>query len=288
MNKANTNISLDGVLSKVGDLGLKRRIVKLLGYLCIKEGDIILDCGCGEGFYTMIINELYDVQITAFDLNAELLEKAATWVKDKIWIKFINGDIAKRLPFENDTFDKIIFSEVLEHLDNDREALKEIYRVLKPGGFIGLSVPNTNYPFLWDPLNWTREHLGFGHFNPQNTILGGVWSYNHKRLYSLKTIKKLAEDVGFKVIKIEALTHYCFPFNYHILRLGKLFYTKFPVPTKLKESMEKFEWKRTKGNNNEFALIGAIFNILRRIDSKNDKCHDIDKSSVSISLNLEK
>lgn len=281
------NILLNKMLSKVGDLGFKRRVVKLLEYLDIKHDDSVLDCGCGEGFYTMIIGELYDVQLTALDLDAALLEKAQNYTSNKKKIKFINGDIANRLPFEDNSFDKIIFSEVLEHLDNDHEALKEIYRVLKFGGMAGLTVPNKNYPLFWDPLNWIREHLGLGHFNPKNTILGGVWSYNHKRLYSPDKIKSLAEKVGFRVTEVETLTHYCFPFNYHILRLGKLFYTKFPVSNSTKESMEKFAWKREKSNNN-FNLIRAIFNIFKRIDSRNDRYHDLDGSSVSISLKLEK
>lgn len=282
------NILLQKMLSKVGDLGFKRRVIKLLEYLDIKNGDSVLDCGCGEGFYTMIISELYEVQITAFDFNAESLEKAATWIENKEGIKFISGDITKGLPFKDNTFNKIIFSEVLEHLDKDHEAMKEIYGVLKPGGIVGLTVPNDSYPFLWDPLNWTREHLGFGHFSPKNTILGGVWSYDHRRLYSPDKIRRLAEGVGFKVLRIEAITHHCFPLNYHILRLGKLFYTKLPVPLKVQESMEKFEWRRQNGNNNRFSLVTAIFNIFKWIDSQNDKYHDLDKSSVSISLKLEK
>lgn len=281
------NILLDKMLSKVGDLGLKRRIVKFLDYLDIKDGDAVLDCGCGEGFYTMIVSELYDARITAFDLNAELLERACNWIKDNGMVKFINGDIAKGLPFEENTFDKIIFSEVLEHLESDREALNEIYRVLRPGGTVCLTVPNENYPLFWDPLNWVRERLRLGHFNPKNTVLGGVWSYDHKRLYSPGAIRGLVEDAGFKVLEIEALTHYCFPFNYHVLRLGKLFYSSLPVPLRMKESMEKFEWKK-EDSNHKFDPINAIFRIFKWIDSKNDGCQGIDKSSVSVSLKLEK
>jgi SAM-dependent methyltransferase len=282
-------VQLEDILIKVGDLGLRRRVKILLSYLDVTDRDRVLDCGCGEGFYSMVLAELTNAQITAFDYNTELLEKASKWTAQKKNVAFINGDITKGLPFEEGTFDKIIFTEVMEHLEDDLGALKELRRVLKKGGTIGLTVPNRNYPFFWDPLNWSREHLGLGHFNPRNTILGGVWSYDHKRLYSPDKIKRLAEDAGFKVLKIEALTHYCFPFNYHILRLGKLFYTKFPVSLKVKESMEKFEWRRENGNNDRFSLIKVIFNIFKWIDSQNDKYHhDIDKSSVSISLKLEK
>ena len=281
------NLLLDKMLSKVGDFGFKRRVLKLIEYLDIKAGDMVLDCGCGEGFYTMIVSRLYDTRISAFDQDAEMLEKAASWIKDKARVKFVNGDIANGLPFEDNTFDKIIFSEVLEHLDNDYQAVQEIYRVLKSGGIAGLTVPNENYPLLWDPLNWTRRCLGLGHFNPKNTILGGIWSYDHKRLYSANKIKQLAEEVGFKVLKIEPLTHYCLPFNYHILRLGKLFYTKLPVSQKLKQSMEKFTWQE-EDSNNRLSLISSIFNIFKWVDSRNNKYHDLNKSSVSISLKLEK
>lgn len=280
------NLLLNKMLSKVGDLGLKRRIVTLLNYLDISDGDLVLDCGCGEGFYVMLVNQLYDAEITAFDFNVELLERASAWLEKKEKIRFIDGDIAKGLPFQDNSFTKIIFSEVLEHLDKDYEALKEIYRVLKRGGIVGLTVPNENYPFLWDPLNWTREHLGLGHFSSKNTILGGVWSYDHKRLYSPKKIRSLAEKVGFKVLKTEVLTHYCFPFNYHMLRLGKLFYSRLPVPQGLRESMEKFEWE--KETQNRYSLIKTIFSVFEWIDSKNNRSNGLDKSSVSVALKLEK
>ncbi len=278
---------LEKMLSKVGDLGLRRRILTLLEYLRIEAGESVLDCGCGEGFYTMLIAGLYDVRVTAFDRDAALLGQAATWLENNdSQVEFIDGDIADGLPFKDHAFDKIVFSEVLEHLDNDRAAIKELYRVLKPGGCVGLTVPNSNYPFLWDPLNWTRERLGLGHFNPKNTILGGVWSYDHKRLYSPEAIKKLAEEGGFRVSKIDALTHYCLPANYLILRLGKLFYTRLPIPSKAKKALEKFEWDET--DDKSFSPTKTALEIFQKFDEFNDRHLEPNKSSISISLKLEK
>ena len=51
-----------------------------------------------------------------------------------------NGD-ALRLPFPDDTFDRIIASEVLEHVPDDQAALDELFRVLKPGGTLAVTVP---------------------------------------------------------------------------------------------------------------------------------------------------
>ena len=275
---------LEMMLSRVGDLGFRRRVATLLDYLDIRDGQRVLDLGCGEGFYTMVIGGLYDVEVTAFDFNAEILEKAASWIKDGKRIKFVNGDMSRGLPFENDTFDRVIFTEALEHVEDDLGALNEVRRVLRPGGVVGLTVPNGNYPFLWDPINWTRERLGLGHFSPRNTVLGGVWSYDHKRLYSPQGIRGLAVEAGFRVMKLETLTHYCVPFNYHILRLGKLLSTKLPVPRGMKDSMEKFRWE----GERSFGPMKAALNLFRWVDSRNERLNGKETSSVSISLKLEK
>ncbi|MBE9529223.1 MAG: class I SAM-dependent methyltransferase [Proteobacteria bacterium] len=278
---------LEQMLSRVGDLGFRRRIVRLMECLDIKETDTVLDCGCGEGFYSMIISELYGPDLTAFDFNAELLEKAADWIEGKKRVKFLNGDLTKGLPFEANSFDKIVFTEVLEHLDEDAPTMKEIFRVLKPGGIVGLTVPNASYPLFWDPPNWIRGHLGLGHFNPKNTVTGGVWSYDHKRLYRHGEIKRLAEETGFNVMEMESVTHYCVPFNYLILRLGKLFYTSIPASLSTAETMEKFEWRK-EAPKSRFDLIMTVFKLFKWVDSGNDRLRGVDKSSVSVLLKLEK
>jgi ubiquinone/menaquinone biosynthesis C-methylase UbiE len=281
------------ILSKVGDLGFKRRVNRILDWLTVKNSDVILDCGCGEGFYTMTLVELYDdFKVTAFDQNATLLKMAANWAKNHSHkIEFINGDIEKGLPFPNDFFDKIIFTEVLEHLDHDHAALTELYRVLKPGGIVALTVPNENFPFLWDPLNGVRKFLKLGHFDSKNTVLGGVWAYDHKRLYSVNMIRNLCEITGFKVQEQLIFTHYCMPFNYLILRLGKML-TMAISSQKIKSSMEKFEWKDSE-RSKDISLFAKftmfILNFFKKIDIKNN---DIEKklkySSVSIGLLLKK
>jgi SAM-dependent methyltransferase len=278
--------TLEKMLERVGDLGLRRRIVTLLGYLDIRDGETILDCGCGEGFYSMAISELYDADVTAFDWDAALLKMASGWIRKKDRITFVSGDIERGLPFKDGSFDKIIFSEVLEHLDDDRHAIREVYRVLKKGGTVGLTVPNSNYPLLWDPLNWLRESLGLGHFDAMNTVLGGVWSYGHKRLYAHSMIKELVEEVGFKVSKIEVLTRHCFPCNYHILRLGKILSTKLPAGSTLKRSTEKFEWRDGASGGGMPFPMSSIFDAFRRIDSKNNRALGLDEPSVSIALRL--
>jgi SAM-dependent methyltransferase len=291
MMEVNRRGKLQKILSKVGDLGFGRRVEIMLRWLDIQSGEKVLDCGCGEGFYSMVVSELYqNVNITAFDYNAELLKMAAGWTEKEKCIVFQNGNIEDGLPFTDDSFDKLIFTEVLEHLDNDKKALTEVFRVVKPGGVVGLTVPNRNYPFLWDPINWLREHMGLGHFNPKNTILGGVWSYDHKRLYSFDDIAALSQEAGFEIVEQVNLTHYCMPFNYLILRLGKIISMMIPSSS-AKSAMEKFEWqeehtpKQTLGTR----LIFRALDIFKRVDSLNNNVMgDTSKSSVSVGLKLKK
>lgn len=276
---------LEKILSKVGDLSFRRRILTLLEYLDIKSSDKVLDAGCGEGFYVMLLAELYGCQIVGLDNDPEILNRAKKWIGEKEGIKFIVGDVTE-LPFENESFDKIILSEVLEHIPDDKKALAEVYRALKPGGVLGITVPNHNYPLLWDPLNWVREHLGLGHFSPESGFFGGIWAM-HLRLYYPREIKKLVEDAGFKVEKIEGLTHYCLPFNHNILYLGKQFYTKFPVPESLSSSMEKFEWEKNQ-QESKFNLIELGLKVMKAVDSLNEARWNRKGSSLHIAIKATK
>jgi ubiquinone/menaquinone biosynthesis C-methylase UbiE len=277
---------LEKILVNVGDLGFRRRVVKIVNGLDIRSGEKILDCGCGEGFYVMVLNQLFsEIEIVGLDHDARLLEKAEGWTGENRNVTWVLGDIYK-IPFGDNYFNKIILSEVLEHLPDDLGALKEVKRVMKPGGILAITVPNHNYPFFWDPLNWTREHLGLGHFSPGSGFLGGIWAM-HLRLYYPEEIKELVKRVGFKIEEIKGLTHYCIPFNHNILYLGKQFYTKLPVPKSVLRSMEKFEWSNA-GEKNEKDPLHFFLDLLKKIDQKNDDFSDLSKSSMCIFIKARK
>jgi SAM-dependent methyltransferase len=281
---------LEQILAKVGDLSFRRRILTLLKYLDIKPSDKILDAGCGEGFYVMLLDQLYGCQIVGLDNDPEILARAKKWLGEKANIQLLVGDVT-RLPFADETFDKIILSEVLEHIPDDRKALSEMYRVLKPGGVLGITVPNHNYPFLWDPLNWLRGHLGLGHFSPESGFFGGIWAM-HLRLYYPFEIKKLVAAAGFRVEKIEGLTHYCLPFNHNILYLGKQFYTRLPVPAAVASSMEKFAWEEEESGGKKKGIVGRAIGgglgLMQAVDSLNETRWNKKGASLHLALKAVK
>lgn len=285
MNKLQTE-KLQRILSKVGDVSFRRRVLKVLEYLDMQEGDRLLDCGCGEGFYTMVIRELFGEKCTivSFDRDLPLMQKARAWLDSRWSSRFVMGD-AGLLPYKDGVFDKIIFSEVLEHVPDDVRVIDELKRVLKHHGTIALTVPNHHYPLLWDPLNWMREACGLGHFNPDNGLLGGLWAM-HLRLYTLEGLEQLVRRGGFSIQKKDMITHYCLPFNHLILYVGKRIGNVVPIPQSVAKAMEKFEWK----NSNPTIvshLIDLIMKVVNFVDRKNDGVEqDTHKSSVCIALKL--
>ncbi|MBU1016730.1 class I SAM-dependent methyltransferase [Patescibacteria group bacterium] len=285
MNKNQKN-KLNKILSKVGDLNFKRRIIAMLDYLDIQDGEVILDMGCGEGFYSMIFDQLHNCKVIAVDYDKAILAMAGGWLENSEKVSFEEGDICN-LRFDDNYFDKILCTEVIEHIEDDTKATKELYRVLKPGGILAVTVPNSNYPLVWDPFNKIREWLGFGHFDPLNGFWGGIWAHDHKRLYSPNSLKTLLQKAGFEVSNLGVLTHYGIPFNHLVLYIGKQFYTSFPVPDSIKNSMEKFKWDaRDDCVIEKISIFSLLLNfglkIMKWADHFNDRNFSLDTSSMAV------
>lgn len=102
------------------------------------ENSSLLDVGCGPG---NLIAGLSAGEIVGLDLSDTLLGQAREKLKNRRGMRLIKGD-AEKLPFPDDRFDRIVCSEVLEHVREPARALSEIRRVAKPGARIVLTIPN--------------------------------------------------------------------------------------------------------------------------------------------------
>ena len=160
--------------------------------LGVKPGDKFLDAGAGFGRHAF---EAARNGATVFALDYAADEVTMTRATFGAMIEakeipasgfggVLQGD-ATRLPFADNTFDRVVTSEVLEHIQNDVSAISELHRVLKPGDTLGVTVP-TWWP---EKINWM---LSDEYHAPKS--VGG-----HVRIYSATELKAKLRAAGLDV-----------------------------------------------------------------------------------------
>lgn len=126
------------------------------GLLGIRDGERVLDIGCGGGRHSLEACKKADCLVYALDIDSGELSDVRQMFQslDKQgeskgqWV-LIRGNILS-LPFRDASLDKVICSEVLEHIHDDQQGIGEIVRVLKDDGVIAISVPT----YLPEAICW--------------------------------------------------------------------------------------------------------------------------------------
>jgi len=144
------------IFKSMGTTSFVRRIEwrHIMEWLDPKDGERVLDVACGGGELSLKITER-GCNVFGIDIS----EKAINWAKrlaerEKITARFEVAD-AQYLPYPDSFFDKVVSSSSLEHFPKDVEALKEMSRILKPGGYL---LTSTDY---WhEPID-TKELYPF-------------------------------------------------------------------------------------------------------------------------------
>jgi len=248
-------LGIDVLLANTGDMALKRRARRILTEIDPRPKDKILDIGCGDGYYLHLLHNLEPKAVlTGTDFDPKGLTKAKVNLGGKI--KLVQADLMKRTVFTTGEFDKAVISEVAEHLPDDLKGLTEVKRILKPGGILCLTVPNANYPFLWDPINRLLELFGT---HIKSGFWAGIWN-QHLRLYTPERIESVLKKAGFEIEKRESLTYWCLPFNHYLVNLVARYLHGQFVSGNTKDSLSKFNTQASKGLMLDFCfwLVNAI------------------------------
>ncbi|MDP3987526.1 MAG: methyltransferase domain-containing protein [Candidatus Levybacteria bacterium] len=268
---------LDAILANTGDMCLKRRAGLLIKELNPQKKDKILDVGCGDGYYLYLLSRLGEFDLTGIDEDPQALKNARKQIGSKS-IKYIEGNVLK-MPFKSQSFNKIVCSEVLEHLPDDKKGLLEMKRVLKKGGTLCITVPNLNYPFFWDPINYVLQRILKIHV--KSGFWSGVWNF-HLRLYTYDEFKKAVKDAGFKIEKIKPVTHFGLPFNHYLTNIGFRIRTSKKVSKDVRDSMSKFN------SDSKKTWFSYVLDIINYLDKRNNKKFAKNISTVGIFLKATK
>jgi len=249
-------------------MAFKKRVQTIFEWIPPHDDAWILDCACGRGFYLNMYRHVSRCTLVGLELEGEIIRKAQANVGHLDGILLTQGNIY-HLPFPDNTFDSVILSEILEHVTDDLAGLREVYRVLKPGGVVAITVPNANYPFLWDPINKTLEALFGTHI--QRGPLAGIWA-NHVRLYERDRLRAVTEKAGFLVEAERAFTHYSFPFIHNIVYgLGKPLLESGCLPQRLAVAADRTTFAQNDGSLlNPINLGLAVFNAVDRLNRSNE------------------
>jgi len=146
--------------------------------LRIRPGELVLDAGCGEGRHCFGALER-GARVVGLDLDRESLRLAAGGLRRRGEEKgtlgaMIQGDTFA-LPFADETFDRVICSEVMEHVHDYRAAARELARVTKPQGMVAVTIPTATSEHLYLRVGDDYFESPGGHiriFRPKDLALG--------------------------------------------------------------------------------------------------------------------
>lgn len=272
----NNRTHIPSYLYKELDPAFARRAAIIAEHIASVSRGHVLEIGCGRGFYEGFLTYVYPkLSMTALDQNDEYLSVAKRSV-DSSRVKFLNAD-ALHLPFKNNLFDAALATEVLEHLD-DRRALHELFRVVKPGGIVIISVPNSQYPFLWDPFNWLLEHLFGTHVSKDIWWLAGIWA-DHVRLYTQEDLEKVTKEEGYILETLYRSTHACIPASHFLL---------YGIGKNIVEKGFLKDFYRFNAETKPSAFLRFVRSILYARDHKNKKTESRHTSTVNLIAVLRK
>ncbi|MBW7919755.1 MAG: class I SAM-dependent methyltransferase [Anaerolineales bacterium] len=187
--------ALRGEPSYVWRAGQDRRLAMILRAAGERARGHVLENGCGVGMY---VEKLAASGGTVFGLEYDFARAAEARTRSP---RILNA-AGERLPFPSESFDLILSHEVLEHVQDDREAAREMIRVLNPGGRAVIFCPNRGYPFETHGIYW-RGRYKFGNI-PLVNYLPRAWRDRlapHVRVYSRRDLEKLFEGLPVRFVE---------------------------------------------------------------------------------------
>ena len=258
-------------------MAYRRRVATVVEWLEPAEGDRMLDAGCGRGYYLRFLREVSGARLVGAELELPILAKARRVARTMERVNVIAASL-DALPMAAGVFDKAILSEVLEHVPDDEAALREVSRVVRPGGLIAITVPNANYPFWWDPINKSLETCLGVHI--KSGMLAGIWA-NHVRLYRAPELRSVVEAAGLELVAERSFTHHCFPFIHNLVYgVGKPLLEGGMLPGSVAKAADRHDVSGDRGGR--FNPVNVGLRMFEVFDRRNRMNEPPERSTVNL------
>jgi ubiquinone/menaquinone biosynthesis C-methylase UbiE len=261
------------------DMAYRRRVQTIFEWLDPQDHHRILDAGCGRGFYLRFIRAVCRAELVGVELEHSIISIARQALGDLSGISLITASLYA-IPCPDHSFDSAALSEVLEHIPDDVRALREVARVVRPGGLIAITVPNANYPFWWDPINKTLETLFRTHI--RRGVLAGIWA-NHVRLYTRDQLRDTVARAGLEIAAERSFTHYSFPFIHNIVYgLGKTALEAGILPRSIAAAADRHNISGERGG--AFNPVSIGLRLFEWFDRRNVMDEPPERSTVNLCI----
>ncbi len=195
MPQHSSKAALRGEPSYVWRAGQQRRLEMIRAMApMLPNGRVFVD-GCGLGMYNEKLAAFTDC-VYGLDIEYERLVEASERVD-----RLICG-AGEYLPYTSESFDVVLSHEVIEHVQNDLLAAREIVRVLRPGGRLVLFCPNRWYPVETHGIYLGDRYI-FGNIPLVNYLPDSLRNKlaPHVRAYSGRGLRKLFDGQPVKVVR---------------------------------------------------------------------------------------
>ena len=179
---------------RAADLQQREMLRTYLADIDFPENANVLDAGCGTGVISReLACKLNAGQVTGIDPSPVFLATARKKASDIPHLNYVKGD-CRHLPFDDESFDVVIFHTTLSHIPVPEKALAEVFRVLHPGGILA----------IFDG-NYTTTTLANGDFDPLQACADAAMAAIVHDRWLIQRLPGLVRAAGFSIIKQRSL-----------------------------------------------------------------------------------
>lgn len=188
-----------GEPSYVWRAGQSRRLEMILEATQPLLNDRILENGCGVGMYVEKLAAQCGY-VFGLEYDFERASQARQLTHNQPNVSIVNA-AGENLPFPDNSLAMILSHEVLEHVQDDRQAVREMVRALKPGGRLVIFAPNRGYPFETHGIYWGKRYI-FGNIPLVNYLPLRLRHRlaPHVRIYTSGGLRRLFQGLPVNIV----------------------------------------------------------------------------------------